>query len=61
MTIRPALLRVEQYANSKCCCLKRRNTWFYTLNKHKIALNKDNDKKRVQADGITTLARGYLA
>ena len=33
----------------------------YTVNKHKIALNRDNDKRLVQADGITTLARGYVA
>ena len=36
--------------------------WYevYTVNKHKIALNRDNDKRLVQADGITTLARGYV-
>ena len=34
----------------------------YTVNKHKIALNRgDNDKRIVQADRITTLARGYIA
>ena len=33
----------------------------YTANKHKIALNRDNDKRVVQADGVTTLARGYVA
>ena len=33
----------------------------YTVNKHKIALNRDDDKRLVKADGITTLARGYLA
>ena len=33
----------------------------YTVNKHKIALNRDDDKRIVQADGITTLARGYIA
>ena len=33
----------------------------YTVNKHKIALNRDNDKRVVQVDGITTLARGYVA
>ena len=31
----------------------------YTVNKHKIALNRDDDKRVVQANGITTLARGY--
>ena len=33
----------------------------YTVNKHKIALNRDDDKRIVQADRITTLARGYVA
>ena len=33
----------------------------YTVNKYKIALNRDDDKGVVQADGITTLARGYVA
>ena len=33
----------------------------YTVNKHKIALNRDDDERFVQADGITILARGYVA
>ena len=33
----------------------------YTVNKHKIALNRDDDKRLVQADGIATLARAYVA
>ena len=33
----------------------------YTVNKHKIALNRRNDKRLVQADGITTLASGRVA
>ena len=33
----------------------------YTVNKHKTALNRDNDKRIVQADGITTLAKGHVA
>ena len=33
----------------------------YTFNKYKIVLNRDDDKRLVQADGITTLAWGYLA
>ena len=32
----------------------------YKVNKHKIALNRDDDKRLVQADGITTLAKGYV-
>ena len=31
-----------------------------TVNKHKIALSRDDDERIVQVDGITTLARGYL-
>ena len=33
----------------------------YIANKHKITLNKDDDKTLAQADGIATLARRYLA
>ena len=29
----------------------------YTVNKHKTALNRDSDKRRVVADGIATPAR----
>ena len=31
-----------------------------TVNKHKIALNRNDNKRVVQADGITTLAWGYV-
>ena len=31
----------------------------YMVNKHRIALNRDDDKRIVQTDEITTLARGY--
>ena len=40
---------------------ENKNYEAYTANKHKIALNRDNDNSLVQADGITRLARGYLA
>ena len=33
----------------------------YTVNKHKIALNTGDDKRLVQANGITTLASGQVA
>ena len=33
----------------------------YTINKHKIALSRDDDKRLVHAGGITTLVRGYVA
>ena len=32
----------------------------YTVNKCKIALNRDDDKRVIQKDGITTLARGFV-
>ena len=32
----------------------------YTANKHKIALNRDDDQRLVQADGITTLPKVYV-
>ena len=38
-----------------------KNHEVYTVNKHKIALNRDNNKRVLQVDGITTLARGYVA
>ena len=33
----------------------------YTVNKHKIVLNRDYDKRLVQAEGTTTLARAHVA
>ena len=33
----------------------------YTVNKNKIALNRDDDKRPVQADGMATLTREYVA
>ena len=33
----------------------------YTVKNHKIALNRDDDKRIVQADRITTLAREHVA
>ena len=33
----------------------------FTVNKCKIALNREDDKRIIQSDGITTLARGYMA
>ena len=33
----------------------------FTVKKYKITLNRDADKRLVQADGITTLARGHVA
>ena len=31
----------------------------YTVNKCKISLNRDDDKRLIQEDGVNTLARGY--
>ena len=38
---------------------EHRNHDVSTVNKCKIALNRDDDKRIIQEDGITTLARGY--
>ena len=40
---------------------ENKNHEVYTVNKHKIALNRDDDKRILQADGIATIARGYVA
>ena len=32
----------------------------YTVSKHNVALNRDDDQRVVQADGITALARRYV-
>ena len=40
---------------------ENKNHEVYTVNKHKIALSRDNNKRVLQVDGITTLARGYVA
>ena len=40
---------------------ENKNHEMYTVNKYKTALNRDNDKRLVQADGIKTLPRGYVA
>ena len=37
-----------------------KNLKVYTFNKHRTALNRAGDKRLVQADGITTVARGYI-
>ena len=33
----------------------------YMVNKYKIALNRGDEKMPVEANGLTTIARGYLA
>ena len=40
---------------------KKKKHEVYTVNKHKIALNRDDDKRVLQVDGITTLASGHVA
>ena len=39
---------------------KNKERMVYTIKKHTIALSRNDDKKRVQADCIAMLARGYL-
>ena len=59
MTIRPACLMVKQYRKKMLFENKKQNV--YTVSKHKIALSRDDDKRIVQADVTTTLARGHVA
>ena len=33
----------------------------YTVNQYKITLSTGDDKRNVQADGITAMARGHVA
>ena len=40
---------------------KNKKHKFYTVNKHKMTLNRDDDKRLVQVNGITTLARVHVA
>ena len=40
--------------------LENKKNEVYTVNKYKISLNRDDDKKIVQADGITTLANRHV-
>ena len=49
---------VKQY---KQMLFENKKREVYTVNKHKIALNRDDDNRLVQTNGITTLVRGYLA
>ena len=60
MTLSLACLTVKQHTESKYCS-RITNMRCTPLNKHKIAVKIDNDKSLVQADDITTLAKGYLA
>ena len=60
MIIRPACLMVKRYTRERTLFENKKHE-IYTVNKHKIALNRGDDKRLVQADGITTLARGYGA
>ena len=38
---------------------ENKNHEVYTINKHKIALNREDDERLVEADGIIMIARGY--
>ena len=55
MIIRPACLGETIYRDQTLFENKKHEV--YTVNKHKIALNKDDDKRIVQVNGD----RGYVA
>ena len=40
---------------------EKKNHKAYLINKNKISLNRDDDKRFVKVVGIRTLARGYIA
>ena len=58
MITRPAYLMVKRYR--KQMLFENKKHEVYTVNKCKIVLYRDDDKRDVQVDGITTLVRGYL-
>ena len=57
MTIRPD----GETAYREQMLFENKKLEIYTVNKQKIALNRDDDKSIVQADGITTLTTGYVS
>ena len=59
-TTRLVCLIVKWYTEKKMLFENKKHE-VYTINKYKIALKRDEDKRIVQADRITTLARGYVA
>ena len=52
---------VKRYTGRKCCLKMNKKHDVNMVNKYKTTLNRDDDKRIVQADGITTLAGGYAA
>ena len=60
MFIKPACLMVKRYTAEQMLFENKKHE-VYTVNKHKIALNRDGDKRIVQTYGITTIARGHVA
>ena len=53
--------RAKMYVYRKQMLFENKKHEVYKVNRHKIALNRDDDKRILQGDGITTLARGYAA
>ena len=52
---------VKRYTGRKCSLKMNKKHDVNMVNKYKTTLNRDDDKRIVQADGITTLAGGYVA
>ena len=60
MISRPACL-IKKIRYKGQILLENKKFEVYTVNKYKISLNRDDDKRIVQADGITTLASRHVA
>ena len=59
MIVRPCLFDGETIYREQILIENKKHK-VYTLNEHKIGLNREDDKRLVQTDGITTLARGHV-
>ena len=59
ITTRPVLFDVKTVYRKQMLFENKKHE-VYMVNKHKIALNRDNGKRLVQGDEITTLSRGYI-
>ena len=52
---------VKRYTGRKCCLRINKKHDVNMVNKYKITLNRDDDKRIVQADGINNISRGICS